>query len=240
MMNPLSPRKGLFLSLAMGAALLAPQTASAAQFTFQPPISSTGQRDLADLDHTMMYTWRIDGVNLAGQTITGASLFIDNIRNWDTNPAQLFMHLLDTAVTSGVGSYQDTTSTSTVINDNFVAGQAGYSTLVGSGVGNRFLAAPTAYFPSPAVNALSATATDYTYTFSATDISVLAAYIAAGQNFALAFDPDCHFFNDGITFTLNTSPTTTAVPEPASLTLLGLGLAGLAERRRRARAVARA
>jgi hypothetical protein len=53
-------------------------------------------------------------------------------------------------------------------------------------------------------------------------------------NIAFGLDPDCHFWNNGITFTLTTTPT--SVPEPTTLALLGTGLAGFYLRRRRNKA----
>ena len=226
--------KRAVLALTTGVALMIPGVASAANFTYTP-----SPADLYDLDHHYMYTWRVDGVNLSGGTITSATISIANIYNWDTNPAQLFIHLLDTAKNGGVASYQDNT-TGTTIYDNFYSGRTGYSTLVASGTGNVLLTAPTAYFtPAPAGgNQLSNTPTDWSYSFTSAQIASLASFIATGNNFALGFDSDCHFFNDGVTFSFTTTTPGAPVPEPASLTLVGLGIAGAVARRRRLKAIA--
>lgn len=73
---------------------------------------------------------------------------------------------------------------------------------------------------------------DYTYTFSATERDTfLDSYIDDGW-IALGFDPDCHFYNNGVTFNIASVPNV-QVPEPATLALVGTGLAFGAWRRRR-------
>ncbi len=63
-------------------------------------------------------------------------------------------------------------------------------------------------------------------------MTALGANINNGNDIAIGFDPDCHYFNDGISLDIQTGKIP-SVPEPASLMLLGTGL--IAARRYRAR-----
>ncbi len=203
-------------------------TAQADTLTFTPnPV------DLNDLDHHKAYTWKVSNVNLQGQQITGAKLTIKNIANWDTNPNRLFIHLLDTAKFSGVRSFTDdldSNNNAGDIVDDFVNTRYHNQSdwLVANGTADTFLTD----------RSFSMTPTNFVYEFNAAQLQALFTYISNGGNFALGFDPDCHFFNDGISFEITTAPT--ATPEPATLALLGTGLAGLYARRRRKQQASRA
>lgn len=71
---------------------------------------------------------------------------------------------------------------------------------------------------------------DLTYQLDEGSINTLFEYALDGS-FGIGLDPDCHYFNDGVTFTV----TTTAVPEPETyaMMLAGLGLLGISAHRRR-------
>jgi PEP-CTERM motif len=205
-----------------------PTAASADVITFQAPPTAANQgsggANQFDLDHHMAYTWKIGGVNLAGQSITSATLTFHNISNWDKNANMLFIHLLDTAKAAGVGSFQDAPFSQTPvtdINDDFAGTRYANNPLVAPGTANTFLTS----------HSFTTTPTDFVYTFTADQLRVLSAYFLNGNDIAFGFDPDCHFWNNGITFSFTTAPT--ATPEPATLALLGTGLAGLYYRRRR-------
>lgn len=70
-----------------------------------------------------------------------------------------------------------------------------------------------------------ATKTDVVYNFDDELISILTTYAGDGS-FGFGIDPDCHYFNDGVTFLVETEQT--PVPEPGTLVLLGAGMFGMA------------
>ena len=218
-----------FLLLIAAAVVFAlPATAAADTVTFTAPATGSNQGsggpNQFNLDHHNAYTWRIDGVNLTGRTITSATLTFRNISNWDTNPNRLFIHLLDTARNAGVGSFQDAPASQvpvTDINDDFAGTRYLNNPLVGAGTANTFLTSQS----------FSTTARNYVYTFTQDQLNVLSAYFMNGGNIAFGLDPDCHFWNDGIVFSFETKATPT--PEPTTMVLLGTGLAGLYYSRKR-------
>lgn len=227
-----------------------PAVASATIYTPNPA-------DINDLDHHDVYTWKITGIATisAGNTVTSARLTFTNMYNWDASPNDLFLHLLDTAKNAGVASFLD--EPSAVVNnrvDDFVDTRyhGDPNWLVANGTADTRLtqrsfsplgANPVAGNPGPDDNPPGWTWTPsgtlngqqlytYTYLFTAAQNAVLASYINSGGNIAIGLDPDCHFFNDGISLDIQTGKIP-AVPEPASLVLLGTGL--LAAKRYRAR-----
>lgn len=158
--------------------------------TFTPSPS-----DLNDLDHKYAYTWGIDNIIPAGEKITGAKLVITNIWDWQVEQDILYVNMLDNPA-SGVKEFYDNEA-----SGNYFQGQG---TVVGT-------------YTDPVGG--HSTNTNLTFDLGALGLLDKMNQYAADGRMGFSFDPDCHYFNDGVKLVVTTAP----VPEPASFAVLGLG-----------------
>ena len=146
------------------------------------------------------YTWEIDewvGAEAIPQEETIVSATLIFHDMWNNYPNELYLNLLDTT-TDGWG--YDTPYTANEFGDE--------------GLLNHWHNLP------------SYVTRDLVYEFDAVELGMLEGYYASGIAFGFGIDPDCHFTNSGVTFTVHTAGA--PVPEPATMILFGSGLLGLA------------
>lgn len=192
-----NPMKSLLRLAAIALGLVA--SAKAAVFTFTP-----NPADLNDLDHTHATTWGITWSIPAGQTITGATLKINNIWDWKRENDALYIRLLDDPK-KGVTFYNDNTNDN-VLSDYF-SGQGTYLTT----------------WSDPNGGSNGQYAVNFQYNFTSSQLLALTSYLTDPTQsnraaFGLAFDPDCHYYNTGISFEITTAPS--SVPDGGSSALL--------------------
>jgi hypothetical protein len=132
------------------------------------------------------------------------TLKIDNLRNFDNNDNDLWIHLLDGDLTQ---------PNLVVLND----GQDGVDYFEGQGVLLEHY------------EDLTTTPDDKYHYFTPAELAKVNEYAADGR-IALAFDPDCHFYNCGVKLTA----CMTSIPEPGVMGLgaFVLGLLGIVRLRK--------
>lgn len=167
--------------------------------------------DLQDLPHEYLYLWEVTPSLEQGEHLIGAQLLIDNLNDWTNEWGdRLYIRLLDDqdidqAVANHVVSAWLPNLYRGWDNQEGSDSLAGYGTLLTT-YNDR------TYYPE-----------DFTYTFTPAQVDLLANYITNDGSFGIGFDPDCHYWNSGITLSLETAPGTPTVPVPGALLLAGIG-----------------
>lgn len=183
--------------------------------------------DIYDFPHGNYYTWGFSQVSTTtgGRPITSAELTIENINNWDAGANRLFIWLLDNGKNGNMspGGYLKTyTDSYSGIRDDFTL--SGWSAITKTQIGVYEDTNGTRFTD------------DLSFVFGGDLLAALNSYLANGDNFAIGFDPDCHFYNDGVKLKLGWDSPIPPVPDAGTtswLLLVGLGVLPVVKRHMR-------
>jgi hypothetical protein len=200
---------------------------------------------LASMAHGTDYTWKVDtgswGVP-TGEYIVGAYLDIKGLNNWQEPEADYMnIYLLNNLNNSYTNwpyktpltTYKDETLPVTETYQNWE--KVGQTC---TGTGRRRHCTDNYGWVTRTRVLVQNPAEDFHYGLTGDQIDTLTGYLSDSK-FGLGFDPNCHYSDNLVTFTIVTNvippppPPPPPVPEPTTMLLLGLGLVGLAGIRRK-------
>ena len=149
--------------------------------------------ELYELPHQWAFGWGIDWTMPADHFITSATITYSDIYNWQVETDHLYTNLLDSAP-AGVEGFYD--------------GQGGGNYFAGDGLVLGDWNDPLGGDEDDAI--------ELSYLIPASHYGWL-----GDGNLGFGIDPDCHYYNDGITVSI----TTRVIPAPGAALLGSVGLA---------------